>query len=285
MSVIAYYKPSSIEGASELLEKKNVIAVAGGTDVIIRLRRGVVRDVALVNINGISDICRITEADGGLLVGSGVKLSKVASDKRVVECYPALADGARMVGTPQIRNLGTIGGNVCNASPCADTAPGLLVSDASVVISNGRSERRVGIGEFWTGPGKSVLFPGDIVTSFFLPTLSKQTRQGFLKLGPRRAADIAVVNLGISMSVKEGMLSDVRIALGSVAPTPLRAGSAEALMEGKREQDIDYCEIAAAASSDIAPISDVRASEWYRRETVAALVEELLIKILGPRRR
>lgn len=285
MTVKAYYKPSTIEEASGLLKEEKSIPIAGGTDVMVRLRRGAIQGVSLINVKGISGLSQIRETDGGYCVGSGVKLSQVAHDERVTAHYPALAEGALMIGTPQIRNLGTIGGNVCNASPCADTAPGLLVSDASVVIVNGGGERRVSIEEFWTGPGKNILVPGDIVTSFFLPVPQKGTRQGFLKLGPRRAADIAVVNLGISFLLDKGVFGNVRIALGSVAPTPIRARSAEVLMEGKTESAIDYGRIAAAASSDAAPITDVRGSEWYRKEAVSALVEELLNKLLGPQRR
>lgn len=260
------------------------MSIAGGTDVMIKIRRGVIKDVTLVNIKGIRELGAIAPSRDGLLIGSTTPLSVVASDERVVKNYSALSTGAVNIGTPQIRNLGTIGGNVCNASPCADTAPGLLVLDARVQIAKGRETREVKIGDFWTGPGKSVLEAGEIVTGFLLPAPKEGARQGFLKLGPRRAADIAVVNVGISFVVTGGVCSDVRIALGSVAPKPIRAVRAETQMEGIALEKLDFKAIAAAAVSDAVPISDVRGSEWYRNEAVGALVEELLLNLASGKR-
>ena len=283
MTIKGYFKPSTLKEASALLKQGGNIVVAGGTDVMIKVRRGAIRGVGLVNIKAVDSLSEIREQDGGLFIGSGVKLSAVASDERVLKNYPALAEGAMSIGTPQIRNLGTIGGNVCNASPCADTAPGLLVSGAEVLIEGTGGSRSVNISEFWTGPGKSVLEPGEIVTGFLLPTPEEGLKQGFLKLGPRRAADIAVVNLGISFVLKDGKYKNVRIALGSVAPTPISAVTAEAIMEGCAVESLDIEAVASAAERDSIPISDVRASEWYRKEAVCALVKELLRKLTAKR--
>lgn len=284
MTVTSYDRPSSLREASDLLRGRAGIPIAGRTDVLIRLRRGAMANVPLVNLKGIPGLAEIAEADEGLRIGSGASLSAVAMDERVRSRHAGLAQGALSIGTPQIRNLGTIGGNVCNASPCADTAPGLLIAGADVEISDDSGTKRVAAGDFWKGPGKTVLEKGEIVTAFLLPSPKEGARQGFLKLGPRRAADIAVVNLGMSFMLRDGVVSDVRIALGSVAPTPLRAAGAEAAMEGKRADRLDYRDVGEAAARDAAPISDVRGSEWYRREAVAALVEELLAGILGVRR-
>ncbi len=285
MSVKAYYRPTNLAKAADLLRNEGGLPIAGGTDVMIKLRRGAIRHPVLVNVKGISELAGIREESGRLRIGSGTKLAAVAADPLVRQRCPALAEGARAIGTPQIRNLGTIGGNACNASPCADTAPGLLVSGARVEISDGKDKREVDADKFWTGPGKSVLRPGELVTAFLLPEPTKGARQGFLKLGPRRASDIAVVNLGMGFVLDGGVLRDVRIALGSVAPTPLRARGAETLMEGADATQLDYAAVAAAASADAVPISDVRGSAWYRSEAVAALVEQLLTTILGLRRR
>lgn len=284
MSVKNYAKPRTIEDASALLQAEGAMPIAGGTDVMIKMRRGAIKDVTLVNIKGIRELGAIVPSRDGLRIGSVVLLSAVASDERVARHYPALSMGAINIGTPQIRNLGTIGGNVCNASPCADTAPGLLVSDARVLIAKNRETREVKIGDFWVGPGKSTLEPGEIVTGFLLPTPKEGTRQGFLKLGPRRAADIAVVNVGISFIVAGGVCSSVRIALGAVAPKPIRAIRAEAQMEGIALEKLDSKAIALAAISDAAPISDVRGSEWYRNEAVGALVQELLLNLAFEKR-
>lgn len=285
MSVKAYYIPTSIKEASGLLRNEGGIPIAGGTDVMIKLRRGVIRNAVLVNIKNIPEIAGIREENGRVRIGSGTKISALAANPLIKERYPALAEGALSIGTPQIRNLGTIGGNACNASPCADTAPGLLVSEARVEISDGGGSREVDIDKFWTAPGKSVLEPGELVTGFLMPEPMQNVRQGFLKLGPRRAADIAVVNIAMGFALKDGVLRGVRISLGSVAPTPLRAHSAEALLEGACIAKLHYTAVAEAATKDVAPISDVRGSEWYRREAVAALVEQLLTKILGPQGR
>ncbi len=284
MSVKNYVKPRTIEDVSALLQAGGAMPIAGGTDVMIKMRRGAIRNMVLVNIKGVRELGAIVPSRDGLLLGSTVPLSVVASDERIVKNYPALSAGAINIGTPQIRNLGTIGGNACNASPCADTAPGLLVSGARVLIAKGRETREMKIGDFWVGPGKSVLEPGEIVTGFLLPTPREGARQGFLKLGPRRAADIAVVNAGISFVVAGGVCSDVRIALGSVAPKPIRATRAEAQMEGIALEKLDFKAIALAAIADASPISDVRGSEWYRNEAVGALVQELLLNLAFEKR-
>lgn len=276
-----YFRPTTLEEASALLREGNAHPIAGGTDVIVKMRRGIIKDKRLIDIKRIPSLFEIEERDGGIVIGSGVRLSVLASEARIVSKYPALAEGAASIGTPQIRNLGTIGGNVCNSSPCADTAPGLLVSDASVIVyGNGRT-KEIGIGDFWKGPGMNVLEPGELISGFFLPRPTPSTRQAFRKLGPRRAADIAVVNLAISFTVKDDSCSNVRITVGSAAPTPIRATTAEKLMENKPMEALDFLAIASTVVGDTTPISDLRGSEWYRKETLRVLVEEMLCNLIG----
>ena len=278
---MGYHKPRTVKEACSLLASAGTTPIAGGTDVLIKMRRGALRNTTLVSLDDIDGLSGIRETGDGIEIGSGTKLSTVASDERLATFFPAIGQGALNVGTPQIRNLGTIGGNICNASPCADTAPGLLVSSALVVASNGDRERTIPIGEFWSGPGRNNLEKGEMVTAFLLPKPDRERRQGFMKLGPRRAADIAIVNMAMSLFVRDGVCTDVRIALGSVAPTPIRASSAEKMMESVAVDKLDFAAIAEATADDARPISDVRGTAWYRREALCALSTGLLETLLG----
>jgi carbon-monoxide dehydrogenase medium subunit len=194
----------------------------------------------------------------------------------IQERYPVLARGAAEVGSVQIRNLATLGGNMCNASPSADTSPSLLVLDAQVRILGPGGERTVPITEFWTGPGRTVLNPGEIVTTVHMPTPAEATRSFYYKLAVRKAMDLAMVGIAVTMVPRNGGFNQVRIALGAVAPVALRATEAEALATGSA-LTADRIEQAVQKAAEICrPISDQRASAEYRREMVGALTRRAL---------
>lgn len=283
MKPFEYYEPTSLQEAIDLLDRLGSSAriLAGGTDLVVRMKRGAAQLEHVVNIKKIGGLDQITADEDGLHVGPLTKLADIAEDPLVRLYCPALAEGADTVGTPQVRNLGTLGGNVCNASPCADTAPALLVSDARVTLLGKKGSRKVPLADFFTGPGRTCLEQSEMVVDIVVPYQPEGTRQTYLKLGPRRAADISVVGVAVSLSFDGETCSRARIAMGSVAPTPLRARETEALIEGKPWQGLNPQEAGEKASAEARPISDVRGSEEYRSEMVATLVERavgLLIK-------
>lgn len=275
MKPFEYYEPTSVQEAIELLDRLGPSAriLAGGTDLVVRMKRGATEPDHVVNVKKIGGLDHITADEDGLHIGPLTKLADIAEDPLVRLHCPALAEGADTVGTPQVRNLGTLGGNICNASPCADTAPALLVSDARVTLLGKNGSRKVPLADFFTGPGRTCLDGAEMLVDIFIPFQPKGTRQTYLKLGPRRAADISVVGVAVSLSFDGENCSRARIALGSVAPTPLRACETEAAMEGKSLEQLNPEEVGKKASAEARPISDVRGSEEYRSEMVATLVE------------
>ncbi len=283
MKPFEYYEPTSVQEVIELLDRFGPSAriLAGGTDLVVRMKRGATALDQVVNVKKIGGLDHITADEDGLHIGPLTKLADIADDPLVKLHCPALAEGADTVGTPQVRNLGTLGGNICNASPCADTAPALLVSDARVTLLGKKGSRKVPLAEFFTGPGRTCMGHSEMLVDLFIPFQPEGTRQTYLKLGPRRAADISVVGVAVSLSFDGETCSRARIAMGSVAPTPLRASETEALLEGKAVEQLNPQEAGKKASAEARPISDVRGSEEYRSDMVSTLVERavgLLIK-------
>lgn len=280
MNSFAYHEPKTVAEASVLLQKENHHAIAGGTDLMVQTSSGVTEPSGVVNIKKIPELSGICVNSGQLVIGALTPLAEIADNADVKKMFPALALGARSVGTPQIRNRATLGGNLCNASPCADTAPGCITGHGVVHIASDAGKRSVPVADFFTGPRKNALKPGEIVTSVAFPVRATRFIEGFIKHGPRKAADIAVVSVAISMDLEGGTCRNVRVVCGSVAPTPLRVKSVEALMEGKALSSLRPSDIAKEAAEQVRPINDVRGSLEYRKEMVRVRAEELLIQLI-----
>lgn len=244
--------------------------IAGGTDLLVQMRAG--RDVPrLIDVSNLSDPPPVvTQLDGV------VELSALAPISRVVGALegrlPSLAAASRLFGSIQIRNRATIGGNLANASPAADMVPPLMAAEASVVIDGPGGVREVPVAAFATGPGHTVLEPGEWVSTVRVPLPAGE--EGFRKLGGREAMAISIVSLAWRWRGEEdGSLTGVRIALGAVAPTVIRAVEAEHVLEGRRADEV-LDDAVAAVRAAATPIDDVRGSAWYRREVVGRLLEE-----------
>ena len=284
MPVKHFYLPTSLEEAAELLNSLHGEGrpAAGCTDLMVQLAAPNAPETVLVSLRRVPGLADLREeSDGSCFIGSLVRQSEVAQSPWIRRHFPALAKAAGLVGSPSIRNRATIGGNICNASPSADTAPPLLAYDAEALIWGRDGERTMPLQEFFLGPGRSALRRGEILKGLRLRTES-QKRGNFEKLGQRKAMEIAIVNACVSLCQdKEGRCFQVRIALGAVAPTPIRARAAEAVLEGERMSDDAVAEAAAAAAAAVQPISDHRASAEYRRRMVCVLTERLLLRLGG----
>ena len=216
-----------------------------------------------------------------IFVGAMVTHTEVAQSPLLKRYFPALAKASGMVGSPSIRNMATIGGNICNASPSADTAPPLLAYNAKAIIWGPTGEKRVSIEDFFIGPSMSIVKAGEILKGFLLRP-EKRLIAAYSKLGMRKAMEIAIVNVCVSMIVeKNNYCSEIRIALGAVAPTPIRAKRAEDTLRDKKITPKLIKETAKVAVSETKPISDIRASADYRKEMIGVLVEKTISELWG----
>jgi carbon-monoxide dehydrogenase medium subunit len=254
--------------------------VAGGTDLVVQMKEGRTRfhyPDMVVNLSGISGLKGIEfSAAEGLRIGAGATMADVADSPAVRERFPALAEGAGVVGSRQTMNMGTIGGNVCNAAPSADTAPPLLVYDARAVIVGREGRRAVPLDQFFAGPGATTLEHGEVLAELRLPTPPAGTGAAYQRHTPRKQMDIAVVGVGALLTLDGGRVSRARIALGAVAPTPLRAAAAEAVLEGNQLSDELIASAANAAAAASSPITDIRATAEYRRHLVRVMTDRML---------
>jgi len=268
-----YFEPTTLGEASALLSRYAGRAqpLAGGTDLLVELKEQLRRAECVVNIKRIPGMDTLSyDAREGLRIGALVTAREVELSDFVLKHYVSLAQATRELGSIQVRNRATIVGNICRASPSADTLPPLIADSASVRIVGGKGERTVLLEDFFTGPGKTVLGVDELVTELLLPAPPPSTRKVYIKHGRRKAMELATVGVAVTLN------TDVRIVLGAVAPTPIRARRAEDLLRGKTITSELIAKAAGAAADESRPISNVRASAGYRREMVEVLTRRAL---------
>lgn len=277
-----YHAPQTLEEAVALLHHlgEHGRSIAGGTDLVVQMKEGRTKFpypdvvVSLSRIKALGGI-EFSEKDG-LRIGAGATMAEIAESPVVRERYAALAEGASVVGSYQTMNMGTIGGNVCNAAPSADTAPPLLAFNAQAVIAGPEGRRSVPLDEFFRGPGLTVLQPGELLAELRLPAPESGTGSVYVRHTPRKQMDIAVVGVAVALTLSGDRVQSARIALGAVAPTPVRARQAEAAVEGQPAGAETFARGAEAAAGECSPIGDVRGSAEFRRHLVKVLTERLL---------
>lgn len=249
---------------------------AGGTDLLVRRRAGVAHGDPLVCLERIPELREIHEADGLLRIGSGATHAACCASPLVAGHTPVLALAMRRVGSPQVRNMGTIGGNICTASPAGDSLPSLHILKAEVVLRSRESERVLPIADFIRGPGRTDLRPGEILTEVRVPSATEFQVQHFEKVGQRNAQAIAVVSLAALVRLsRRGTVEEARLALGSVGPTVVRPRAAEEALAGRRLSLAALREAAGLVRSAVSPIDDIRATADYRREVSGNLLLRL----------
>jgi len=243
--------------------------IAGGTDLLTALKERWERPAYVIGIGAIPGLAGITYEEGiGLRIGAAATVRAVETSAVVRAKYPVLAYAASTLASIQIRNLATVAGNICRASPSADMPPALLVLDAAVVLAGPAGERVVPLAEFFTGPGRTVRQPNELLTEIRVPPPQPHSGAAYIKHSPRRAMDLAVVGVAAAVTRQDGLCCNVRIALGAVAATPRRAREAEMVLEGYEPTAARLEEAARVATTECSPISDVRGSADYRREMV-----------------
>lgn len=268
-----YLRPTTREQVLDLLAKYGPEArlMMGGTDLLVRMRDGVISPKVVVDVKDVPGMRHVLyDPHCGLTVGAAVTLNEVVRNRYVRAHYPLLAEAARSVAYYQVRNRATLGGNLCNASPAADTAPAALVLEGRIVLCGAAGEREVPANEFFVGPGKSAREPEEFVVAVRFPIPPQGSKGTYLKLGRNKAGDLALVGVAAlgfrSDSAASGYV--FRLALASVAPVPLRAYEAERVLAEQSPEEQAFLAAARKAVEAVAPIDDVRASAAYRREMV-----------------
>ncbi len=271
----AYHRPATVEEACRILAGEPGAAVlAGGTDLMVHLRqswRGQ-RPPAVVNVKRIPGLDAIAVADGAIRLGALASLTALIEHPVIRAEYPVLPATARYMGSPAIRNLATVGGNLCNASPAADLPPVLLALDAEVGIAGPGGARRLPLERFFRGPGQTVLQPGELLVWVEFPRRRPPWPIRYERLDVRRAMDIAIAGVALAVCRDRPGVRDARVALCAVAPTPIRVREAESVLATEGLTDAAIAQAAELASAAARPISDVRATAAYRREMVGVLV-------------
>jgi len=246
--------------------------VAGGSDLVVSARHGAQPlPEKLVAIDRIRELQTLAMGDTGCRIGAGVTHAQLTTDPVIVETYPALADAAALVGSPSTRNVGTLGGNIMNGSPAMDTGAPLLVLDAVVELQSHAGARDLPIGELWSGPGTTTATPAELCTAIMLPTSPARSSSAYVRLEYRRAMEIAVAGAAAAVSLNaDGTIASLNIAMAAVAPTIM---SVVLDVTGRPPDDVTLALIAESASAQSAPISDLRASDTYRRHTIGVMAK------------
>lgn len=271
--------PRTVDDCLKILSERGGEAklVAGGTDLLPQLKNGLLKPAYVVDLSGVPALKAVSSANGeGLRLGSAVTARAIELDPRIRARYASLAESGALVGSVQIRNLATVGGNLCNAAPSADMAPPLLALDAEAVIVGPKGERRVPLAAFFVGVRTTVLAADELLLELVVPSPGPRSGGHYLRHTPRRELDIAVVGVASQLTLRDGVCGKARIAVASVAPTPVRAVAAEAALVGQPVTPA-LIERAAELAIDAArPISDQRGSADFRRHLVRVLTRRTL---------
>jgi len=278
MSTPAYTAPATLEDALSIKGSYGADArvIAGGTDLILRMRDRVYSPKMLLDLRRLA-LDTMSLRNGEMRLGAYLSHAQILASSELAAVFPALVEACRPFAGPPIRNRGTVGGNLVNASPAADLVPPLMAYDASVLLVSSKGQRLVPLIEFFTGPGKTVLQADEILTEIRLPLPPPRTAAHFSKLGQRQSMAISIVNLAVRLSLDTaGSVVSARIVLGSVAPTAIRALSAERILQGNALSSERISQAAVEAGGEIAPIDDVRSSKAYRNRVTEVLVRRAL---------
>jgi len=273
-----YLSPQSLQEACALLVQYGGSArvLAGGSDLLVKMKDGLMKPAVLVSLKNLDSLKAIRYEKGtGVIIGARATHNEVMNNKILQEKYRSVCEAAHSMAADQIRNIGTVGGNLVNAVPSADLPPILIALAARARIVGTSGERVVPLEDFFLGPGKTVLENGEILAEIIIPD-QPTTGSNYIKFGLRRAGALAVAGVASSVTVGDGACQDVRIVLGAVAPTPMRARQAENVLRGKKISQELIDEAGKVAGVESKPISDIRGSIEYRRNLVDVLTRRSL---------
>jgi xanthine dehydrogenase FAD-binding subunit len=277
------HSPQTLNEALGILKEKSseVRLIAGGTDVMVQIKDGLVKERELLNLSYLNDLKYIKEDGNEIRIGALTTYKELEDSTLINQYAPIISDASKTIGAIQIQNLGTIAGNLGNASPAGDSIPPLYVLNARVKLQNMESERVIPVNEFFLGPRKTKRLPDELITEITIEKVKAGSNYFFKKLGLREANAISIVNVAcIAELDQEKNVNSIKLALGAVAPTVIRAVKAETLVTGKQLDLKVIDEVARTVSEEISPISDIRGSAEYRRRAAYGLVYEGLYELL-----
>ena len=276
-----YMAPQSLDEAVSLLQEHGdgVKLLAGGTDLLVQMKEAGLHPPAVVSLHALRELRGIEfDATAGLRIGAGTDMASVAASPVVRERYEALADGTGVLGSVQTRNMATIGGNIANGAPSADTTPPLVVFDAVAEIVGPGGSREVAVKDLFTGPGETSIAPNEILVAVRLPAPQENTGSVYQRHTPRKVMDIAAVGVAVRLTLAPdgGTISEARICLGAVAPTIIRASEAEEALAGQPPTEELLASASDLAQAAVRPISDIRGSAEFRRYLVGVMTKRCL---------
>ncbi|MGB6838486.1 MAG: xanthine dehydrogenase family protein subunit M [Dehalococcoidia bacterium] len=276
-----YYAPGSLSEALSILQERGDGGklLAGGTDLLVQMREAGLHPSYVVSLRRLPELRGIEFDEGtGLRIGACADMAAIEAHPSVRQRYRALFEGASLIGSVQTRNMATIGGNICNAAPSADSAPPLTVLGAGAEVAGPGGRREMALEDLFTGPGTTALGPNDILMALRLPVPPPHTGSVYQRHTPRQEMDIAVVGVGVALTFQPDgeAIQGARIGLGAVAPTPIRAREAEDALTGQRPSEELFARAAELAVAASRPISDVRGSAAFRRELVRVMTRRCL---------
>ena len=274
MTVTSYAAARSLDEAVELLKSSNGSArvLAGGTDLLVQMKTGAARPGLILDVKRIPELMRVTLDGSGLRLGAAAPAAEIAENPAVQRAYPGLAEAIALIGSTQIQGRASVGGNLCNASPAADTVPALLALEAECLVVGPAGERRLAAADFVRGPGENALEAGELLVALRVAARPARSSDAYLRFIPRSEMDIAVVGAAVALTLDaEGTCTAARVALGAVAPTPIVVPEAAAALVGSRLDDDALARAAEAANAACNPIDDKRGTVAYRRKLAGVL--------------
>lgn len=275
-----YISPSSVADAIAALRGANGQAkvLAGGTDLLVQMRAGRVRPALIVDIKHIPELRKVTAEAGGFRIGAAVSGAELGERADVRKAWPGVVEGLELIGSTQIQGRASLGGNLCNGSPAADSVPGLIAAGATCTIAGPDGTRVAKVEDIVTAPGRTSLKPGEFVVSFLLPARPANSGDAYLRFIPRTEMDIAVVGAAVSVTLDAaGVCTAARVSLGAVAPTPLLVDAAAKALVGTTIDDAALAALAAAASAACKPIDDKRGTIEYRTKVAGVLARRAAV--------
>jgi len=281
LHAINYEAPNTLKDAIALLAQHGEKArpLCGGTDLLIQLRAGLRRPDHVVDVKKIPELSKISfDLQKGLRLGAAVPAIEVYENADIRRYFPGLQEAAHLIGSNQIQSRASVGGNLCNGSPAADTTPALIALGAKCRVAGPKGERMVAAEEFCTAPGRTVLQPGEILVEFHIPVPAKRSSDSYLRFIPRNEMDIAVVGVGtsVTLDLDDDRFVDARIALGAVGPTPIYAVKASEALKGKKIDAATIDRAAKLAVEQSSPIDDMRGTAEFRRHLVGVLTRRTI---------
>jgi carbon-monoxide dehydrogenase medium subunit len=281
MQAFDYARVNTIEEATALLQQAHGRArvLSGGTDLLVALRERRLTADLLIDVKAIAELTALTYDDeSGLRIGAAVPCWRIYGDERIASHYPGLIDAVRQIGGVQIQGRAGVGGNLCNASPAADSIPALIAHAAQAEIAGPGGRRTVAVEQFCTGPGRTVLQPGELLAAIHLPPPLPHSAGAYVRFTPRNEMDIAVAGAAVwvQLDAAGSRFAGGRVALAAVAPTPLLVPDAGAILAGQPVGEAAAADLAAAAQQAARPITDMRGTAEFRRQLVGVLVRRAL---------